>query len=80
MQSILMYRPESKVKVFAVDYSSDGQTVALAGADFLQNTPTAFLELWNAQSGELLAELDGHESSLDSVVFSPDGSILASSG
>ena len=80
MQSILMYRPEAKVKVFAVDYSPNGQTVALAGADFFHNTPTAFLELWDAQSGDLLAELDGHESSLDSVAFSPDGRLLASGG
>ncbi|MBT3337034.1 MAG: PQQ-binding-like beta-propeller repeat protein [Anaerolineae bacterium] len=83
--NILMYRSAAKVKVFAVSYNpvvrEDGtELVALAGADFFHNTPTELLEIWDANSGELILELSGHESSLDSVQFSPDGQILASGG
>ena len=82
---ILMYRSAAKVKVFALSYrpviDADGtELVALAGADFFHNTPTALLELWDVGTGELIAELNGHESSLDSVEFSPNGEILASGG
>jgi WD40 repeat protein len=82
---ILMYRSAAKVKVFALSYNpvlrEDGfELVALAGADFFHNTPTELLEIWDVSSGELISELSGHNSSLDSVEFSPDGRILASGG
>ena len=85
MESILMYRSAAKVKVFAVDYSpvigeNGEELVALAGADFFHNTPTPLLEIWDASTGELVFEIDGHDSSLDSVAFSLDGEILASGG
>ncbi len=82
---ILMYRSAAKVKVFALSYNpvlqEDGtKLVALAGSDFFHNTPTELLEIWDVSSGELIAELSGHSSSLDSVEFNPDGHMLASGG
>jgi len=36
--------------------------------------------LWDAASGQDLATLTGHETSVTSVAFSPDGKTLASAG
>jgi WD40 repeat protein len=36
--------------------------------------------LWDAATGKLLRTLEGHQSGIDSVAFSPDGKTIASGG
>ena len=69
--------PERDAKVMAL--SSDGSTLASISGGF-DNT----IELWDTDSGQLKAALEGHADDTDdwitSVAFSPDGATLAGSG
>ena len=60
--------------VTSVAYSSDGKTLASAG--MWDGT----IVLWNATTGKIAAALPGHQSKIYFLVFSPDGTILASGG
>ncbi|KUP96493.1 WD40 repeat domain-containing serine/threonine protein kinase [Thermobifida cellulosilytica] len=75
---LLLLRPTPSQRVLEVDaevnsvvFSPDGSVLAGAGGD---NT----VRLWDAGTGEELAELEGHTDWVRSVAFSPDGSVLAS--
>jgi WD40 repeat protein len=59
--------------LYGVVYSDDGQWIATATSD-------GIVGLWDAESGEQIAALEGHESGVRSVAFSPDGTLLASGG
>ena len=59
--------------VYGVAFSSDGQTLASAGAD-------GTVRFWRASTGEALEALSGHEGPVRCVAFSPGGDILASGG
>src|SRR5262245_59504028 len=50
----------------ALAYSGDGKWLASAGRD-------GTVLLWHAATGRLLRRLEGHERSVLSVAFSPDG-------
>jgi WD40 repeat protein len=54
-------------------FSLDGQCIVTASWD-----KTA--RVWNAASGQLLATLQGHTSSLLSAAFSPDGQRIVTAG
>jgi WD40 repeat protein len=53
-------------------FAPDGRTLALAVGRTVQ--------LWNAETGCLLATLEGHERKIKCLAFSPDGGLLASGG
>ena len=72
--------------VNTVTFSPDGNTIAsgsgrlvyLGGGEDQGTCVGQEIRLWNANTGELLKTLKGHTSVVNSVVFSPDGSTIAS--
>lgn len=58
-------------RVYAVDFSPDGQFLASAGSD-------GNITLWDMTSRENIRNFTGHVGKVNDVVFSPDGKILAS--
>jgi WD40 repeat protein len=58
--------------VAAVAFSPDGRVLAVAIDRAVQ--------LWDADRGELLARLAGHERKVNCLAYSPDGALLASGG
>jgi hypothetical protein len=56
-------------------FSPDGKTLAIGGLSF---TSEDSVELWDVQSGQRLHRLNGAIGDMSSVVFSPDGRVLAS--
>jgi WD40 repeat protein len=61
--------------VSAVAYSPDGKTVATVSLEKIHS-----VMLWDAETGRLLAELQGHTDWVRAVDFSPDGKLLATAG
>ena len=62
--------------IAAVAFSPDGKTVAVAPA----NTPGAPVELWNVATRRMTGQVTtGFASRINSIAFSPDGTLLAAS-
>jgi WD40 repeat protein len=59
-----------------IAYSPDGQTLATIGNDGATEKPKP-AKLWDAKTGRLLRRLHGHTRVIRAVVFSPDGTRLA---
>ena len=59
--------------VFSVAFSPDGRTLASGGG-------VSAVRLWDVESGQQTAVLQGHTEEVWSVAFSPDGRTLASGG
>ena len=56
-----------------VAFSPDGRRIATGDL-------VGRLKLWDAQTGQELASLSGHQGPANEVVFSPDGSLIAAAG
>ncbi len=69
---------------WAADISDDGSMIASgAGPLFTPPDPAdldATVRVWDAESGEQLAVLEGHTNTVDSVRFEPDGIHILSAG
>ncbi|MEN8235397.1 MAG: hypothetical protein ABFR89_10810, partial [Actinomycetota bacterium] len=61
----------------SVDYSPDGALLLTSGMN--QQTGEGLVVLWDAETGEEVASLPGHPNTAWDAVFSPDGSVIASS-
>jgi len=63
--------------VWSVAYSPDGKTLAVADGPL--DTPGT-VTIWDLATRKVKATLDGHDRGVATVVFSPDGTMLASGG
>jgi WD40 repeat protein len=59
--------------IYALDWSSDGRRIAVAGA-------AKDVNIYDADSGSKLASCSGHSAGIYAVAFSPDGTRLATGG
>src|SRR6185436_3537816 len=59
--------------IFALDWSSDGKRIVVAGAGSKVN-------IYDAESGARVAACSGHSAGVYAVAFSPDGARLAVGG
>ncbi|KAJ3552476.1 hypothetical protein NM688_g4135 [Phlebia brevispora] len=55
-----------------VTYTKDGDFIAAGGAD-------GNVRFWDARTGELMAQFQGHDDKVKKVVFTPDGNRIISS-
>jgi WD40 repeat protein len=67
----LPQEPVGDIQTVAFAPKSAAATLAAGGAN-------GVIHLWNPDSGELLAELAGHNCGIRRIAFSPDGRLLAS--
>ena len=56
-------------------FSPDGSRLVIGGT-----WPEQLIQVWNVENRELIVELSGHKSDVESFAFSPDSRLLASGG
>lgn len=61
----------SSLFVYDAEFSPDGKTIATAAEDNI-------IRIWDAENGNCIKVIEGHENGVLSVCFSPDGKYLAS--
>ena len=65
--------------VFAISFSPDGRTFAIARGAAEPVRQFARIEMWDLQTGQLRLIIKGFDGPIQSISFSPDGSTLISS-
>jgi WD40 repeat protein/serine/threonine protein kinase len=72
--------PKQTSPVITVAYSPDGKQFATAGGNILANTENDddTIHLWDAAARQEITTLKGHSFYVTSIVYSPDGKLLAS--
>lgn len=71
---LLRFKISTNAPVHAFAFSPDGLMIATtAGPDDPENA----VQIWNANTGKLLAACTGHKQTVSSVAFSPDNATLA---
>ncbi len=71
-------RPQSLDTVFAISFSPDGRTLAIARGSVDPFQRFGRIELWDVESGKLLHVIKGFDGAVRSISFSPDGQTLLS--
>jgi WD40 repeat protein len=68
--------------IWNIAFSPDGRSLAVAEGDLTHwDTPQPHVvKIWDVESRQLTARLEGHISSVRALAFSPDGSTLLSGG
>jgi WD40 repeat protein/predicted Ser/Thr protein kinase len=67
--------------VLCVAFSPNGQRIAASGGNPFNQAPGDWrVRVWDVLTGEQVLVLAGHNGDVDSLSFSPDGSLLASGG
>ena len=64
--------------VDSVAFSPDAKMLASGAGDWRHPRVPGELKLWDARSGDLIADLRGHAGPVLSLAFTPDGKTLAS--
>ncbi|MCP4785347.1 MAG: hypothetical protein GY903_30365 [Fuerstiella sp.] len=65
--------------VSALAFSADGSTLASGGGGMVHPNPKGTIKLWDTRSAKLKRSMKGHANSVGELLFSHDGSLLASS-
>jgi WD40 repeat protein len=71
---------KQKGAIQALRFSPDGKILASGGGgyDKKADKPWSELKLWDPETGKEIASLEGHDTSVTSLAFAPDGKTMAS--
>jgi WD40 repeat protein len=68
-------------KIEVVQYSPDDRQIVTASSDDLNSNNDSVIRVWDAATGDLLAELKGHQGSVESIRYpEKDSNTLATAG
>ena len=77
----IIYLRDEKARVDVLYYSPDGKYIASLSNDFMFGNIDNSINIWDAESGTLIANLEGHDSPVSALAFSTDSKrIVSSSG